>query len=181
MEAKEVQELRERAEEAGRERLLRPVAFTMSVIAVLVAVTTVMGHRVHTEALLDQNKATDQWNYYQAHKIRANDTALIADLLSVVTVADKDSAQKLLQAYADHQSKWAGNLKEEREKAEALEASVEKAETRANHFDLAETLLEIGLVVISITLLTRKRIYWFAGLAFSAAGIVAGFLGLLVR
>ncbi len=60
---------------------MRPVAFTMSVVAVLVAVTTVMGHRTHTEAVLDQNKATDQWNYYQAHKIRANDTALTADLL----------------------------------------------------------------------------------------------------
>ena len=47
----------------------------MSVLAVLVAITTVLGHRTHTEAVLDQNKATDQWNEYQAHKIRANDTA----------------------------------------------------------------------------------------------------------
>jgi hypothetical protein len=181
MEANEAQELREHAEEAGRERILRPVAFTMSVVAVLVAVTTVMGHRVHTEAVLDQNKATDQWNYYQAHKIRASDTALTADLLSVVTIANKDAAQKLLKTYTDHQAKWAGNLKEEQERAEALEAMVEKAEARANRFDLAEALLEIGLVVISITLLTRKRIYWFIGLGFSAAGIAAGILGFLAK
>ena len=53
---------------------MRPVAFTMSVLAVLVAVTTVLGHRKQTEAVLNQNKATDQWNLYQAHKIRSNDT-----------------------------------------------------------------------------------------------------------
>jgi hypothetical protein len=179
MEANEAQELQEHAEHAGHERSLRPVAFTMSVVAVLVAVTTVLGHRTHTEAVLYQNKATDQWNYYQAHKIRANDTALAADLLSVVAISDKEAAKKLLQGYADHQAKWADGLKEEQQEAEGLEAKVEKAEARADRFDLAEALLEIGLVVISITLLTRKRIYWFAGLAFSGAGIVAGALGLL--
>ncbi len=74
---------------------LRPVAFTMSVLAVLVAVTTVLGHRTHTEAVLDQNKATDQWNFYQAHKIRSNDTQLAADLLSVVAVGDKVARRRL--------------------------------------------------------------------------------------
>ncbi len=62
-----------------------------------------------------------------------------------------------------------------------MEAKVEKAEARANRFDLGEALLEIGLVVTSITLLTRKRIYWFIGLGFSAVGIAAGFLGFLAR
>jgi len=42
-------------------------------------------------------------------------------------------------------------------------------------------LLEIGLVVTSITLLTKKRAYWIAGMAFSVVGIVAAVLGLLVK
>jgi len=173
MEPNEAQELQEQAEHGEHEKVLRPVAFTMSVLAVLVAVTTVLGHRTHTEAVLTQNQATDQWNYYQAHKIRSNDTALAADLLSVVTIADKDAAKKLAKGYADHQEKWADNLKEEQEKAEALETKVEQAEARADHFDLAEALLEIGLVITSITLLTRKRIYWFFGLVFSLVGIAS--------
>jgi len=83
----------------------------MTVLAVVVAVVTVLGHRTHTEAILDQDRATDMWGYYQAHKIRANDTALAADLLSVVAVADKDGAKKLFKVYADHQAKWADDLK----------------------------------------------------------------------
>jgi ribosome-binding ATPase YchF (GTP1/OBG family) len=181
MEANEARELQEHAEHAEHERTLRPVALTMTILAVLVAVVTVLGHRTHTEAVLTQNKATDQWNYYQAHKIRSNDTALAADLLSVVNVADKDAAKKLAKSYADHQQKWAENLKDEQEQAEALEAKVEKAEARADRFDLGEVLLEIGLVITSITLLTRRRAYWFAGLGFSAAGIVAAVLGLMLR
>lgn len=39
MEANEAQELKEHAEHGAHESALRPVAFTMSVLAVLVAVT----------------------------------------------------------------------------------------------------------------------------------------------
>jgi Domain of unknown function (DUF4337) len=173
LEADELKELRENAEHGAREGEHRPVAFTMSLMAVLVAVTTVLGHRSHTEAVLYQNKATDQWNEYQAKKIRANDTALIADLMKVVTVSDKDAAQKIEKVYADHQSKWADDLKDESEKAEVLEKRVEQAEKRAVRFDLAEALLEIGLVITSVTLLTHRFIYWYFGMLFSAAGIIS--------
>src|ERR1700722_17512349 len=106
MEPNEVEELKEHAEHGSSESGMRPVAFTMSVLAVLVAVTTVLGHRTHTEAVLDQNKATDQWNEYQAKKIRSYNTSLSADLLAVITIADKDKAQKIAKSYADHQAKW---------------------------------------------------------------------------
>jgi len=173
MEANEAHELQEHAEHGAHESSMRPVAFTMSVLAVLVAVTTVLGHRTHTEAVLNQNKATDQWNFYQAKKIRSNDTFLAADLLSVLTVADKAAAEKITKAYADHQAKWTEDLKEEQEKAESLEKKVEYAEARADRFDLGEALLEIGLVITSVTLLTKSRAYWFLGLVFAAGGIVS--------
>ena len=172
MEANEAHELREHAEHA-QEESLRPVAFTMSVLAVLVAVTTVLGHRTHTEAVLQQNKATDQWNEYQAKKIRSYNTGLTIDLLSVIAVADKDKEEKIAKVYADHQAKWNEDLKQEQEKAEALEKKVEQAEVRATRFDLSEALLEIGLVITSVTLLTRRRIYWYLGLTFAAGGILA--------
>ena len=180
MEANEVQELKEHAEQGG-ERAMRPVAFTMSVVAVLVAITTVLGHRTHTEAVLDQNKATDQWNLYQAKKIRANDTQLAADLLSVLTLADKETAAKITKTYADHQAKWTDDLKEEQQKAEALETTVGRAEVRANRFDLSEALLEIGLVISSVTLLTRAKSYWYLGILFSLVGVVSALTVLFLK
>lgn len=185
MEATEAQELKEHAEHGASESAMRPVAFTMSVLAVLVAVTTVLGHRTHTEAVLDQtraaveqNRASDAWNFYQAKKNRANDTELIQDLMSVATVTNKAEAGKKLQSYADHQKKWADDLKaeeqgarNEEDKVHEYEREVGKAEARADRFDLAEALLEIGLVITSVTLLTRSRIYWYLGLVFSLLGV----------
>lgn len=174
-ESQELQELSEKLEEGEKkqENALRPVAFTMSVLAVLVAIMTVLGHRTHTEAVLDQNKATDQWNLYQAKKIRATDTQLTADLLSVMSVENKDAAAKISKTYADHEAKWVDDLKEEQEKAEALETRVEQAEARANRFDLSEALLEIGLVICSVTLLTRTKMYWYIGMVFALGGIAS--------
>lgn len=175
-ESSELQELAEKVQEGEEKKqtnALRPVAFTMSVVSVLVAITTVLGHRTHTEAVLNQNKATDQWNLYQAKKIRANDTQLAADLLSVVGVADKEAAAKIAKGYADHEAKWAQDLKEEQEKAEALETRVEHAELKANRLDLSEALLEIGLVISSVTLLTRIKTYWYLGIVFSLLGVAS--------
>jgi hypothetical protein len=195
MEANEVQELEEHAEHAAHDGMMRPVALTMTILAVLVAVVTVLGHRTHTEAILnqtraavEQNRAADEWAFYQAHKIRANDTELTSDLMSVVTITNKDAAKKIAKGYADHQQKWAKDLKESEEKAREtekkvseFEEKVEGAEARANRFDLGEVLLEIGLVITSITLLTHKRIYWFMGMGFSVVGIVATVMGVLLK
>jgi hypothetical protein len=195
MEANEAQELEEHAEHAAHDRMMRPVALTMTILAVLVAVVTVLGHRTHTEAILnqtraavEQNRAADEWAFYQAHKIRANDTELTSDLMSVVTITNKDAAKKIAKSYADHQQKWAKDLKENEEKAREtekkvseFEEKVEGAEWRANRFDLGEVLLEIGLVITSITLLTHKRIYWYMGMGFSVVGIVATVMGVLLK
>ena len=181
MEAHEAEELKEHAEHGAHDASMRPVAFTMSVLAVLVAITTVLGHRTHTEAVLNQNRATDQWNEYQAKKIRSYNTSLSADLLNVLNVGDKEVAAKLAKGYADHQSKWNEDLKQSAEKADDLEKQVEKAEARASRFDLGEALLEIGLVVTSVTLLTKSRMYWYFGLIFALVGIASAASAFLIR
>jgi len=181
MEANEAGELQEHAEHGAHDSSMRPVAFTMSLLAVLVAITTVLGHRTHTEAVLDQNKATDAWNQYQARKIRSYETSLAQDLLTVMTASDKDKADKVAKGYADHQKKWNDDLKGDSEKAEALETKVEQAEARADRFDLGEALLEIALVTASITLLTRNRVYWLLGLAFGVAGVLSACSVLLLH
>ena len=68
---------------------------------------------------------------------------------------------------------WKDELPEEQKKAEELQDEVKKAEARADRFDLSEALLEIGLVITSVTLLTRSRIYWYLGILFSIAGIAS--------
>jgi hypothetical protein len=180
MEPNEVSELKEHAEQGG-ESAMRPVAFTMSVVAVLVAVTTVLGHRAETRAVLTRAEASDTWNEYQAKKNRAYNTYLSTEVLGTLTLADKDRAAKDIKEWSGHQDKWAEDFKEEQKEALALEGGVKLAEDKAKFFDLAETLLEIGLVVSSVTLLTRSRIYWYLGICASIVGVSSVVWGLLIK
>src|SRR5579871_2290201 len=82
--SEELQELQEHAEHAQHDRSLAPVSLTMAVLAVLVATVSLLGHRSHTEEVILQNKATDQWAYYQAKNIRRHTDELFADLSSVM-------------------------------------------------------------------------------------------------
>lgn len=181
MDASDVQDLKENLEQGAKEESLRPVAFTMSVLAVVLAVTTVMGERTHADAIIDQNQATDQWNDYQAHKIRSNDEELVTGLMSVVAISDKEAAAKKLKEYTDQIKKSAAEQTQLQAEANALQAKVKVGEAQSDRYDLGEVLLEIGLVITSVTLLTRSRIYWYLGMVSSVLGVAAGISALFIR
>lgn len=179
MEAAEIHEFNEQQEEAARRRELFPISFTISVLAVLVAMTTIMGHRAHTAAVLQQARSTDQWNLYQAKKIRDFNTGLSVDLMASLSLKDQAGAAKIVDGYRAHRAKWATELEEEQKVAKEFGEKVEVQERRAARFDLGEALLQIAVVIVSVTLLTRQRAYWFFGIALGSAGLICAALGFL--
>ena len=181
MEVTEAHELQEHHEHAAHNSAMRPVALAMAILAVLVAVVTLLGHRASTEAVLAQSRASDNWNEYQAKRIRQNTTSMIVDLLSVSPTADKAAATKLADGYKQHSAKWDEELKGQAEKAHEQEAEGRLAERRADRFDLGEAMLEIGLVITSITLLTSKRVYALIGGLFGAFGVLSALSAFLLH
>ena len=181
MEANQAHELMENHEHAAHDQSLRPIAFAMSILAVLVAIVTLLGHRASTDSVLAQARASDQWSEYQAKRIRQHEAGLSADLLSTLPLSDKAAADDLKAKYQKDISQWSSEITEEAAKAREFEADVRLAERRADRYDLGEALLEIGLVITSISLLTRQRIYALLGCAFGAAGVVSAAIALLLR
>ena len=88
----EMEELQEAAEHGREHSNLAPVSFTMAILAVLVAIATLLSHRAHTEEVLLQNKATDQWGYYQAKNIRRHTMEQLDELLKVMPLKDAAGA-----------------------------------------------------------------------------------------
>ena len=66
----EVMEAQEAGEHHEENPFLMPVAVTLSILAVLVAIATLLGHRASTEEVILQNKATDHMGVIsgQEHK-----------------------------------------------------------------------------------------------------------------
>jgi hypothetical protein len=173
MEAHEVHEFANQMKESGESggESLKVISLAISILAVLVAMVTVLGHRSHTEAILMQSRAADQWNEYQAQKIRMNNLSVTVDQMDLQPSLSTAASAKR-EEYKTHIEKWKTELVDDQKKAEDFEQKVEHAEAKAFRFDLGEALLQIAVVLSSITLFTRNRAYFLLGLALGAVGIV---------
>jgi len=177
----ELQELQEHAEHGHHNPSLAPVSLTMAVLAVLVAVVTLLGHRAHTDEVVQQAKSSDQWSYYQAKNIRAHEDDLFSELAVIMNSNDAGAVAKFREKYSQEAERYKHDKDEIQNEARKLESEVATERKRADRYDLAEVFLEIGLVITSITLLSGRRIFWHLGIVFSILGIAVAVSGAIIR
>ena len=167
----ELSELQENAEHGRENPSLAPISVTMAILAVCVAVVSLMGHRSHTEELLMQNRATDQWAYYQAKNIRRHNYEMTLDLMGLVDFKDKSQADGVREKYQKEVDRYTKEQAEVEEQAKDFEAESARAQRKADRFDLGEVFLEIALVISSLALLSKKLVFWFLGIASGLVGL----------
>jgi hypothetical protein len=179
--ADELSELQENAEHGRENPSLAPISVTMAILAVCVAVVSLLGHRSHTEELLFQNRATDQWAYFQAKNIRRHNYEMSLDLLSLIEFKDQEQAAKIREKYQREAERYTKEQDEIEKQAKDLEGESARAQRKADRFDLGEVFLEIALVISSLALLSRKRLYWFLGIISGVSGLVIAITGMLMH
>ena len=151
--------------------LILPVSITISIMAVLVASVALLGHRTHTEELLRQSQASDRWAQYQAKSVRLHETQGFFDVVNIVASLDKERGAALREKYAKEVDHYQSDKEDISKEAKDLEAERDLAGRKADRFDGGEAFLEIGLVICSITLLTKRRLFWFGGMLVGALGV----------
>lgn len=161
--------------------LVLPVSITMSILAVLIAGATLLSHRAHTEELLLQSQATDEWAYYQAKNGRYHGMQNTADVIATMIPQDKEKAAARLKKYESEIERYDSDKEDISEKAKELENERDLVSRCADRYDGGEAFLEIGLVICSITMLTKRRGFWFAGMLLGAAGVVLATTGVLLH
>ena len=158
-----------------------PVAITISILAVLVAMATLMGHRSSIEAVLLQTRATDQWAYYQAKNNRLHLIQTEANLLRVLTAADKEKAAAMLEKDLQEIERYGNDKDQISEKAKELEDERVVISRREDRFDAGEVILDIALIICSLTLLTRIKAFWYSGIAIGTAGFFVALSSFLIH
>ena len=162
-------------------RLTLPVAVTLSILAVLVAIATLLGHRASTEEIILQTKATDQWALFQAKNIRLHEMQGFADLLGTLSPVDKEKTEALRAKYLKETDRYEQEKDEVSEQAKELEKERESSSRRADRYEAGEVILEIALIICSLTLLTKKRIFWLFGIALGLIGLGTTLSGFVVH
>ena len=175
LEEMEAHEHAEHAEHAARENdpLISKVTFTIAVLAVVAAIgaslETTEGDKAivaKNDAVLEQNRATDAWNLYEAKSLKKNLYELAADQpgprsASYARTAKKNSAD---QGTVQRQAKGFEAARDRFDR----EAQVH--ELRHGWLTIASTLLHMGIAIATLAIILHRRWPWITSLVLTAAG-----------
>lgn len=159
------EELQEELEKV-KEPFDKKVAATMAILAAFLAVVSVLGHIMTTEELLAQQKASDQWSYYQAKSIRRYESEVARDLFAGMEL-NNQSAQ-----YQKNSEKYRKDDEDIQKEAQGLERESRLRGRQALGFHFGEVFLEFSIVLASLAILTKRGVLWSASIVSGAIGIV---------
>ena len=151
------------------------VAVNMAIVASLLAIVSVFGQHYNTEQILKQQEASDQWAFYQAKDIRRYLAQAAEDLL--VTPAKNTSPA--ITRYEDDAKRYKSEGTKIKAEAEHLEHERDANGVKARQFHFGEVFLEVSIVLLSLSILTKRRLLAVAGLGSAVVGSVWAALGFL--
>jgi hypothetical protein len=172
-------ELEVHTEVEGSDPFGKKIGILASVLAVFLAVVTIISHRAHTDAVLMKSEANDKWSYYQSKRIKFHSLELGEDLVNALG-AQGDAAQKMLKKYAADKTKYAHDSDVAQEDARNQDNEAAHVEARALRYDFGEGLLEIGLVLTSLYFISRSKLFPVMGACSAVLGVGIAISGLLL-
>lgn len=161
------EELHERAED----RFGRRVALMTALYAVILALSSLGGNNAMKEMLLAQQLSSDQWAFYQAKVIRENLSRasrlrLELDFVERGAALSPDTRgkmQELLNRFSEDEKRYNTEKKDIEKAAKALEHERDVNRTKDPYFDYAEVLLQIAIVLSSVSILSKSRpTFWMS-------------------
>jgi hypothetical protein len=162
----------EELEELRNKKFTRRVALTTAIFAVLLAITSLGGNNAMKEMLLSQQQASDQWAFYQSKNIReliykTNSLRMEAELIErgpTMKPEAKKRYEAMLKDMRTEQARYQDEKKKIEQEARHLEDERDRNRGKDPYFDYAEVLLQISIVMASISILSvSRRIFYFAG------------------
>jgi hypothetical protein len=158
-------EAMEEGAKESKEKWILGVALSSALLAGFAAVAALSAGHNANEAMLDQIRASDQWNYYQAKGIKAAVLGSKMELLKTLRHAPSQEDTDKVAQYKDDQEKITEEAKQDEESSESH---------LKHHENLAfsVTFFQVAIAVGAISALARRRAFWFVSLGFGAVGIV---------
>ncbi len=141
------------------------VAGTMAIIAAFLAVVSVLGQHYNTEKLLSQQRASDQWAYYQAKDIRHYMAQAAFDMLNGVKA---ESA--VTKKYAADSDRYKNQTAEIQNEALEFEKERDKMGRQADFFHFGEVFLELAIVLSSLSILSKRKILFLGAICSAVVG-----------
>jgi hypothetical protein len=170
----ELQEHIQHSAHESRESWTMGVALTSAFFATFAAIASLMAGHHSNEAILDQMKASDRWAYYQAKGIKS---AVLSSKLELLESFGKKPSHEDRQKAEDYKTE------QEDIKKDAAESEHESLYHLRKHVVLARavTMFQVGIAVAAISVLVRRRKFWFVSLVLGLLGTAFLIQGIFVQ
>ena len=173
-------------QEKSNDRFKQRAAVGIAILAMLLAITGLGGANAGKEATNNNIYAANQYAFYQAKNIRQTDYNLAADAIELAFLQDGSlnaEARATLKAKAEAYRKTAARYESEPETQEGkkeLMVLAKDYESKRDHalkqdpyFDYAEALLQIAIVLISVSIVaTLPWLAIFGGIIGAVGGLL---------
>jgi len=166
-------------EEHSRDPLGQKVGILAAVLAVCLAVVTILSHRAHTTAVVQRTEANDQWSFYQSKRIKFHSLELGINMLSLLG-KDKAGVEEAVARFEADKKKEEQDGNEIQAEAKAKEDETRHTEDKALRYDIGEGMLEIGVVLSSLYFIARRKLFPVVALLFGVGGIVTAVTGVVL-
>ena len=176
------EEMVHHAHESG-EPWIMGVALTAVLLAVLAAITALLGEEYADEAMHAQIKSSDRWSHYQAKSIKSEIVANRMVAIEALEKSVRDAVRAQLKRYGKEQDeinqlkRYEREQKEIKEQAEELEAESQADLVHHGWLGRGVTMFQIAIAISAISVLTRRKAFWFVAIGFGAAGLVLLLIG----
>jgi negative regulator of sigma E activity len=152
---------------SARNSFEKMIAASMAVVAALLAVVSVFGQHYNTEQILQQQASSDQWAYYQAKDIRKYIAQATVDLMKA-----ERSDKQALDRYEKDNQRYKTEGQQIQTEARRLEAERDRSGNKAHQFHSGEIYLEVAIVLLSLSILTKRKMLAYLGFFSAATGAV---------
>jgi hypothetical protein len=160
-----LEQVQENAHHAhGEKGWLSWAALSSAVIAVCAAVAALFAGQHANEAMFDQIKAANDWNYYQAKGVKSAVLNSKIDLLKELGKQASPADVEKIESYKHDQEQITEHAKEH-EAASEHHLKIHELAARA------VTLFQVSIALGAVAILSRKRKFLFASFAISIVGI----------
>jgi hypothetical protein len=155
------------------------VGVLVAIMGILLSIVTIESHRAHTAAIVHKTEANDQWNYFQAKKIRGHVSEVGMTLVNALS-SDSSKNASVIEKLQEDAKHYSEDSEKAKQLAEAKEHDTEHAEHQAVRFDLGEGFLELGLVLSSLYFLSHRKLFPVLGVSAAVVGMLIGASGFFV-
>lgn len=166
--------------EDKKEPWLNYLSLSTVILAVCATLSTFKGGGYSTRSVISQAQASDQWAYYQAKSIKENLYQLqrekvqleLATLEMNTPLAKVAAYREALAGYERKVDKYAKEKADIEQKAIQLEKQRDEAQKHGQPFGLAVILLQIAILISSISALIKRKVLWYLALPVGLVGVV---------